>query len=175
MKILNYISELIIPIIFFSMAAFGALRKVAVYDKFVEGAKDGLKTVVGILPTLIGLFTAVSMIRASGIFGIMQSLISPFTRSMSFPTELVPLVVMRLFSSSAAMGMLMDIFKNFGADSFIGRLASTIMGCTETVFYTMSVYFMSVGVKKTRYTLFGAIAANIAGVVASYIIISYAG
>jgi len=175
MKILNYVSDIIIPLIFFGMVAFGASKKVAVYDEFVEGAKDGLKTVLGILPTLIGLFTAVSMIRASGIFDILLNVVSPVAKVAAFPAELLPLVIMRLFSSSAAMGMLMDIFKKFGTDSFIGRLASTIMGCTETVFYTMSVYFMSVGVKKTRYTLFGAIAANIAGIIASYIIISNMG
>ena len=88
----------------------------------------------------------------------------------SFPSELIPLTILRSISSSASLGLVLDLFKQYGPDSFIGRLISIMMGCTETIFYTMSVYFMSIGIKKTRYTLAGAILANLAGVIASFYI-----
>lgn len=105
-------------------------------------------TVVQILPTLIGLMVAVGVLRASGFLDLLGKIFVPIAKMTGFPSELVPLTIVRLFSSSAATGLALDVFKEFGTDSYIGTLASIMMSCTETVFYTMSVYFMAAHVKR---------------------------
>lgn len=167
MKILLMLSDLMIPIVFVYVILYGYAKKIDIYDAFVSGAKDGLKTVLTILPTLVGLMVAVGILRSSGCLDILSNAIEPITEKIGFPKEVVPLTFMRLVSSSASTGILLDIFKNYGPDSFIGRFTSVMMSCTETVFYTMSVYFMAVKITKTRYTLLGALVANFAGIIAS--------
>ena len=146
------------------------LAKVPVYDSFIRGAREGLKTVVHLVPTLIGLMIATGVLRASGFLDFLARLLEPAFSAVSFPGALVPLAVLRMFSSSAATGLLLDVFKQYGADSRIGLTASLMMCCTETIFYTMSVYFMTAGIKKTRYTLCGALLATFAGIAASVIL-----
>ncbi len=141
--------------------------KTPVFQEFTKGAEDGFKVVLGIMPTLVGLMVAIGIMRASGALDMLTGLIKPLTNFLNFPSELVPLITVRLFSASAATSLLLDIFKEFGPDSYIGRLTSIIMSCTETIFYTMSVYFLTAGVKKTRYTLAGALTATLAGIIAS--------
>ena len=170
MKALLYISDLIIPLMFLSIILYGFYMKVKVFDHFVYGAKDGFTTVLNIMPTIIGLMVAVGILRASGALDILVWLVSPFARRLDLPEQSLPLMLMRLVSSSAATGLLLDIFENHGPDSFIGRFVSIMMSTTETVFYTMSVYFMAVKITKTRYTLAGALLANVAGIAASLII-----
>lgn len=169
MQFLIYISNFIIPLLIFYIAGYGLLTKRNVYDDFVKGAADGLKTVAGILPTLIGLMVAVGILRASGFLEFLSSLLGSITEKFSFPSELVPVVIVRMFSSSAATGLVLDIFKEFGPDSYIGLITSIMMSCTETIFYTMSVYFMTAKVKKTRWTLAGALLTTMVGVAASVI------
>jgi len=154
-----------IPLVIFVIVAFGTLKGTPVFDSFIKGAKTGLPTIIGIMPTLIGLMVAVGILRASGALDILSGIAAPATDVVGFPKEALPITFMRLVSSSAATSLLLDIFKNFGPDSFIGRFVSIMMSCTETVFYTMSVYFLSVKIRKTRYTLAGALIANFAGVV----------
>lgn len=173
MKFLLYLSDYIIPFVIFYVVGFGLLMKVNIYNDFVKGAEDGLKVVIGIVPTLVGLMVAIGILRASGTLDILSNFIKPFTEFIHFPSELVPLVTIKMFSSSAATSLLLDIFKEYGPDSYIGRLSSIIMSCTETIFYTMSVYFMTAGVKKTRYTLAGALVATFAGVVASTFVVGF--
>ena len=170
MRLLMVISDFIIPVTVLIVVLFGCVKKVDIYDAFIEGAKEGLRTVWDILPTLIGLMVAVSVLRASGALDILTSLLRPFSTAIGFPVELLPLSMMRLVSSAASTGLLMDLFHTFGPDSFLGRLASVMMSCTETVFYTMSVYFMSVGIRKTRYALSGALIANVVGIAAAYFV-----
>ncbi|MDF2872814.1 MAG: putative rane protein [Anaerocolumna sp.] len=143
------------------------MMKAPVFQEFTKGAEDGFKVVLGIMPTLVGLMVAIGIMRASGALDMLAGLIKPLTNLLNFPSELVPLITVRLFSASAATSLLLDIFKEFGPDSYIGRLTSIIMSCTETIFYTMSVYFLTAGVKKTRYTLAGALTATFAGIIAS--------
>ena len=119
------------------------------------------------MPTLIGLMMAVGILRASGFLEFWAKLLGNITAYVGFPPELIPLAVVKMFSSSAATGLLLDIYKEYGTDSRIGLIASIMMSCTETIFYTMSVYFMSVHVKKTRFTLSGALLATLAGIIAS--------
>lgn len=163
MQILLLISDFIIPVTVLFIVVFGCLKRVDIYEVFLEGAKEGLKTVVEILPTLIGLITAVEVMRAGGLLALLTALIRPLTELVGFPAELAPLSFVRLVSSSAATGLLLDIFADYGPDSFLGRVASVMMSCTETVLYTMSLYFLSVGIRKTRYTLPCALLANLAG------------
>lgn len=170
MDFLLYISNYIVPFILFYIIGYGLLCKVPVFQEFTEGAKDGFKVVLDILPTIIGLMVAVGVLRASTALDLLGELIKPITMRLQFPSELVPLVLIKSLSSSAANSLLIDIFKQFGPDSYLGRLSSVIMSCTETIFYTMSVYFVSAGVKKTRYTLTGVIFATIVGIIASTVL-----
>jgi spore maturation protein B len=155
---------------FIAILGYAFYKKVNMYDNFIDGAKEGFSTILSIMPTLIGLMVAVGMLRASGAIDLFVGFMAPFMKAAGFPKEAVPLSLMRLISSSAATGLLLDIFQTHGPDSFIGRFVSVMMSCTETVFYTMSVYFMSVKITKTRYTLAGALFANVAGILASILI-----
>ena len=167
MNIIVLISALIIPLIIFFIVVYGIIHHTDVYDEFIAGVADGMKTVVGIAPTLVGLMAAVGILRASGFLDFLAGLLSSFTDRVGFPSQLVPLTIVRMFSSSAATGLALDIFKEYGTDSYIGMAASILMSCTETIFYTMSVYFMAAKVKKTRWTLPGALIATLAGITAS--------
>lgn len=170
LKFLIFLSEVSIPLILFYIVGFGILMKCRVYEEFVKGARDGLKTVTGILPTLIGLMVSVGVLRASGFLDMLGEQLGKLTVWAGFPSELVPLAIVRMFSSSAATGLVLDIFREFGTDSHIGLLASVMMSCTETIFYTVSVYFMAAKVTKTRYTIQGALFATFFGIAASVIL-----
>lgn len=170
MQFFLYITDFIVPFIILAIVTYGVLMKTNVYDNFIKGAKSGFFTVVKIMPTLIGLMVAVGILRASGFLDFLSSLIGNFTAYIGFPGELVPLTIVKMFSSSAATGLLLDIFKEYGTDSRLGLIASISMACTETIFYTMSVYFMTAKIKKSRYTLSGAMLATFAGLVASVLL-----
>ena len=168
MNALAHISDIIIPILIFFIVGYGYVSKVKVYECFLDGAKDGLKIVLDIVPTLIGLLVAV--LRASGFFDLLGKLLGPMTEKVGLPAQLMPLLIVKLFSSSAATGLVLDIFKTSGPDSYAGMLTSILMSCTETVFYTMSVYFLAAKVTKTRYTLTGALLSTLAGTIASVVL-----
>lgn len=161
---------MIIPLVIFGIVCYGCLMKVDVYDTFIKGAKSGFFTVIRIMPTLVGLMVAVGILRASGFLDFLSGLIGGFTKYIGFPGELVPLTIVKMFSSSAATGLLLDTFKEYGTDSSLGLIASISMACTETIFYTMSVYFMTAKVSKTRYTLTGALLSTLAGLAASVVL-----
>jgi len=171
--VILYISDLLIPLIFVIVISYAWLKKVSIFDTFIDGVKDGVTTVIDVFPTIIGLLVAVGILRASGFLDIISDVLKPITNTIGFPTEVIPITLMRLVSASAARGLLLDIFANYGPDSFIGRLSSIIMSSTETIFYTMSVYFMSVKITKTKYTLAGALIANFIGVIAAFFITLY--
>ena len=170
MNAMAHLSDIIIPILIFFIVGYGYVSRVKVYETFLKGAKDGLKIVVDIVPTLIGLMVAVGMLRASGFFDMLGKLLGPITEKVGLPAQLMPLLIVKMFSSSAATGLVLDIFKTSGPDSYAGMLTSILMSCTETVFYTMSVYFLAAKVTKTRYTLAGALLATLAGTVASVVL-----
>lgn len=173
MKVFMYVSDFIVPSIVLLVIAYGILEKVKVYDEFVQGAKKGFSTVFKIMPTLIGLMVAVGILRASGFLEFISNILGNITKMIGFPSQLVPLTVVKMFSSSAATGLLLDLYKEYGTDSRLGLTASIMMCCTETIFYTMSVYFMATKVKKTRFTLSGALLATIAGLIASLWLVQY--
>ena len=170
MKIFLYITDLIVPFMILGIVAYGVAKGVKVYDTFIQGAREGFLTVIRIMPTLIGLMVAVGILRASGFLDFLAEGIGRVTAGIGFPGELVPLSLVKMFSSSAATGLLLDLYKKFGTDSFIGLAASIRMSCTETIFYTMSVYFMTAKVTKTRFTLAGALIATFAGLAASVVL-----
>ena len=167
MNFLLYLSNFIIPFVILYIVGYGLLQKTNVYDEFIKGAEDGFQVVKGIMPTLIGLMVAIGVLRDSGTLDLLSNVLKPVVDRLHFPSELVPVVVVKMFSSSAATSLLLDVYKNYGPDSYLGRLASILMSCSETIFYTLSIYFMTAKVKKTRYTLAGALVATLAGVVAS--------
>lgn len=170
MQLFLYISDFIVPFLILAIVSYGILQETNVYDNFIKGARSGFLTVIKIMPTLIGLMVAVGILRASGFLNFISSVIGHFTAYIGFPGQLVPLSIVKMFSSSAATGLLLDIYKESGTDSLAGLIASISMSCTETIFYTMSVYFMSAKVTKTRYTLSGALLATFAGLAASVIL-----
>lgn len=170
MKFFLTISDFIIPLLMFGIVLYGVKKKRPVYDDFVDGARKGMKTVINIMPTLIGLMVGVGVLRASGFLDMLSSVTSSFADKISFPAQLIPLVFVRMFSSSAATGLSLDIFDQYGPDSYIGLVTSIMMSCTETIFYTMSVYYIAAGIKKTRWTLPGALLCTLTGIIASVVL-----
>lgn len=170
MQFILFLSEAIIPVLLFVIVGAGLLRRQKVYEDFLDGAKSGVRTVVEIMPTLVGLMVAVGVLRASGFLDFVSGLLGSLMAGTQFPSELVPIAIVKMFSSSAATGLLLDLYKECGTDSFVGQAASIMLSSTETIFYTMSVYFMSVKVKKTRYTLVGALFATLVGIIASVMV-----
>ena len=165
------LSVIIIPALIFYIVLNGVLNKTDVYDAFVKGAMEGLKTVVSVLPTLVGLMVAVGVLRASGFLSMLGEIFGGLTERAGVDAEFVPLVFIKMFSSSAATGLVLDIFEQYGPDSRTGLLTSIMMSCTETCFYTMSVYYMAAKVKKTRWTLPGALLATVVGIAASVVMV----
>ena len=163
---LSNLSNILIPLIVFYIVGYGIASGVRVYETFVEGAKEGLKTVVSIMPTMVGLMIAVGVLRSSGLLEFIAGLLRTPLSYLKVRSELVPLFCVKMFSSSAAAGLLLDIYKKYGTDSLM-------MSSTETIFYTMSVYFLAAKVTKTGYTLKGALLATTAGTVASLILACY--
>lgn len=173
MKFLSYLSEFMIPILIFYIVAMGVAAKRNVYEDFMKGAKEGIGTVVKIMPTMIALMVAVNVLRASGFLEMLAEVIKPLAEKIGLPAPLVPLAVIKSFSGSGATGLLLDLFKQYGADSLIGKIGALMLSSTETIFYTMSLYFVTSGIKKTRYTLAGCLISTLAGIVASILLAAY--
>lgn len=170
MKVIMYMSDFLVPILIFYILGYGLLQKVPVFDSFTKGAKEGWGVVKTILPTLVGLMMGVGVLRASGFLDWMTQCLEIVTAPLHIPSPLLPVILVRMLSSSAATGLVLDIFKEYGADSQVGYAASILLSCTEAVFYTMSVYFLAAKIKKTRYTLPGALLATFVGVMASLLL-----
>lgn len=155
----------IIPIIILLILTYGYVKGVKVYEVFIEGAKEGLTITYRIFPYIAAMLLAVGMLRVSGGLDFILSILSPITKLVGIPEEVMPLVIMKPLSGSGALGVLADIMKRVGPDSFSGIVACTIMSSTETIFYTITVYFGSIGIKSIRHTLAAALIAEMAGVI----------
>lgn len=153
----------VIPAVLFIIIVFALIKKLPVFDLFLQGARQGIGSVFKIIPSIIGLVCAVSMLRASGLLDALIALVSPVLEPLGFPAELLPLSLLRPVSGGGSLAVLDDIYKNFGADSFIGRAASVMMGSTETTFYAIAVYYGSIGISKTRHTVPAALMADFTG------------
>ncbi len=163
---------LIIPIIIGTILIFGLMKKVPVFDTFMDGAKQGLKSSVSIVVPLVGLITAVSMIKVSGALDVFTSLFKPIAEFIGFPEQLLPLMLLRPVSGSGALALTDNLFSTYGVDSFIGRVGAVMMGSTETTFYAMAIYFGCIGIKKTRHTVPAAVAADITGYIISILMVN---
>ena len=164
------LSDCVIPAVMFLVVGYGLLRRVKVYEAFLKGAKEGMLVVVRIVPTLIGLIVGVGVLRASGFFALPGRVLAPAAELLHLPAEVISLLAVKAFSSSAATGLLLDILATYGPDSYEGFLSGLLMSCTETIFYTMSVYFLAAGVTKTRYTIKGALLATLTGTAMSVLL-----
>lgn len=173
MYVIEVIAQGIIPIIIFIVVLWSALSGDKVYEHFTRGALKGLRITAELLPTLIGLLVAVGVLRASGAIDALCSLVGGLTDKVGFPAQVVPVAFVKIFSSSAATGLMLDIFKNNGADSYEGLLAALILSSTETLIYTISVYYMSVKVTRTRWTVAGALISMAAGIAGSVLVLQF--
>ena len=167
MRVLNYISNLAMPLIILIIVFYSLIERKKAFDIFLDGAKDGLNIVLNIFPTLIGLFVAIGALRSSGILDLIINFVTPILDILNFPSEIMPLAILRPISGSSSIAIATDIMKNFGVDSNIGIIAATIMGSTETTLYTIAVYTSSVKIKKTSFVLWAALTADIVGMLAS--------
>lgn len=172
MEIVNYLSNIAMPFMIFIIVIYGLIEKNKIFDTFLEGAKEGIEIVFNIFPTLIGLFVAIGALRSSGIIDAIVNFLNPVLKIIQFPSEVMPLAILRPISGSGSMAIATDIMKNFGVDSNIGLIASVIMGSTETTLYTIAVYTSSVGIKKTRLIIIPALIADIVGMIVSVIVCS---
>lgn len=170
MQIVNFLSASAIPVIIVVIILYGIKEKKKVFDVFLDGAKEGMEIVFKMFPTLLGIFLAVGMLRISGLIDGIVNLITPFTDFLEIPSNILPLTVLRPISGSASMAVAVDIMQNYGVDTLTGIITSTIMGSTETTFYTIAIYTSAVGIKKTRGILIAALAADVAGMLASTVI-----
>ena len=170
MKIFNYISTIAVTVVIIIIFIYGIADKKKVYDIFVEGATEGMSIVIKIFPTLLGIFLAVGVLRSSGLLEIITRAVSVFTNKVGFPSEVMPLAMLRPISGSASLAVATDIMKTYGVDSKIGLITSTIMGSTETTFYTIAIYTGSIGVKKIRFVLAAALIADFVGMLTSAIV-----
>ncbi|MBQ4564144.1 MAG: spore maturation protein [Lachnospiraceae bacterium] len=167
MQLFIYISNLLVPMFILFVAASGLMHRRPVFDDFLRGAKSGLKTTVEILPSLVGLIMAVQVLRASGFMEEIAGWLGALIPENVLPGSVIPALLVRMFSNSAATGLALDVFEQYGPDSLPGLIVSIGLGATESLFYVMSVYLGSVGVRKSRYILPGALAATAAGLIVS--------
>ena len=163
-SVLVWLSSAILPFSIFYIVGFGLLAKRPVFDDFLAGAAKGMKTTAEIFPTLAALLISVRILRVSGFLDFLGMMLKAPAMVLHIPQELVPVALFRLVSNSAATGLMLDIFKEHGPDSPLGVMASLLLSSSETVFYCLSVYFGSIGIRKSRYTLPGALIATIVGI-----------
>ncbi|MGD8779792.1 MAG: nucleoside recognition domain-containing protein [Ignavibacteria bacterium] len=171
--IIEVISVIAIPLIIILFIGFGAVRKVKVYEEFVEGAKEGFNIAVKIIPYLVAMLMAIGIFRAGGAMEILIYVISPLTDLIGFPAEALPMAMMRPLSGSGSLGIMTEMISIHGADSFLGVLVSTLFGSTETTFYVIAVYFGSVNIRKTRHALAAGLMADLAGMLGALFIVKF--
>lgn len=163
--VMNVISKYTIPIIVMGIVGYGQFKKVKLYETFTEGAKEGFKTAVMIIPFLVAMLVGIGVFRASGGMDLIVKLLNPITSIFKIPGEVLPLSGMRLLSGGGARGAFADMLTTYGADSLLGRMSAVIMGSTQTTFYIIAVYFGSIGIKDTRHALPSALIGDFFGVI----------
>lgn len=157
---LDALSYWILPVTVTATVAFGLWKRVKVFDCFMEGAKRGLHTVYELLPSITGLVVAVTMLRASGALTILADVFAPVAEKLNIPPEVIPMALMSPVSGGGSMTFFEQVLKEHGPDSFLGQVASVLMGSTDTTLYAVTVYFSAVGIKKTRHTLYAGLIAD---------------
>ena len=171
MKNLNKFSFYIVPILITIIIGFGLINKVDIFSAFISGSKEGLHSTFSIVPSLVGLITAVTMLNASGFLDVFSSFANLFFKSLNIPSQVVPLMILRPISGSGSLAILDNILSSCGPDSLTGKIASVLMGSTETTFYTIAVYFGAVNIKNFRHALPCALIADIASFILSCVFV----
>jgi spore maturation protein B len=171
--IFEQISLWAIPVLLVAIPLVGMIRKIKVYDVFIEGAKEGFQVAVRIIPFLVGILVAIGMFRGSGAMDLLTDAVRPAMSVINFPPEVFPLAVLRPLSGSGSLALTTDIVKRFGPDSLLGRTAATMYGSSETLFYVLAVYFGAVGVKRTRHAIPSAIVGDIVAAIVAVAICSW--
>ena len=161
------IFAMLVPFLMLGVSLWGLVKKVDLWGALIAGAQDGLKVLLRIVPALIGLLTAVYMLRASGALELLGTAVGPFLQKVGIPAEVIGLLLVRPVSGSAALGVGAELISAYGPDSLVGRTAAVMLGSTETTFYTVAVYFGAAGVAKTRYAIPAALCADVAGFLAA--------
>jgi spore maturation protein B len=168
--LVNWLSVLAIPMIILFFIGYAGIKKVKVYEVFVEGAKEGFEVGIKIIPYLVAMLVAIAMFRACGAIDIITSLAAPLTKAIGMAPELLPMALMRPLSGSGSLGVMTELMNTHGVDSLIGFTASTMFGSTETTFYVVAVYFGAVGIRKTRYAIAAGLLADVAGLVTAVLV-----
>ena len=166
-QVMNTISLWALPVIILTILTAGLFKRVPLYETFTDGAKDGFKDAVGIIPYLVAIIVAISMFRASGIIEMIESAFAPLLAHFHVPADTIPLMIVRSLSGSAALGVFSDIANNFGPDDYATKLSAVMVGSSETTFYVLAVYFGSVGISKLRYAMLTGLLADFIGIVAA--------
>lgn len=165
--ILSAISLWAVPVMLVGIPLIGIIRKVKVYDVFVDGAKEGFDVAVRIIPFLVGILVAIGMFRGSGAMDLLTNALKPVMGAIGFPAELFPLAILRTLTGSGSLAFTTDLVKTYGPDSLIGRMAATMYGSSETTFYVLAVYFGAVGVKRTRHAVPAALIGDVVAAIAT--------
>ena len=169
-QIINGVSALAIPLVIAIIPTYAYFKKVKVYEVFVEGAKEGFNIGVKIIPFLVAILAVIGVFRATGAMELLVQILGPITEKVGMPAEMLTMAITRPLSGSGALGVMTDLINTHGADSFIGQMASTMMGSTETTFYVLAVYFGSVGIKNERHAVPAALLADLTGIIATVFI-----
>ena len=167
---MNNLSLYILPLMILGILIAGMIKKVPIYEEFVEGAKDGFKVSISIIPYLIAIIVGISMFKASGAIDLVSNLIGSILAKLSVPVDIIPIMITRSLSGSATLGLFSDIVSTHGAESYVTKLAAVMVGSSETTFYVLAVYFGSIGIKKYRYALLTGIIADITGIVLAILV-----
>lgn len=167
---LSIISQYILPTLILAILIFGFIKKIPIYEEFIDGAKDGFKVSITIIPYLVALIVAITMFRASGALDFLTQVFSPLLQKLSIPADIIPIMFTRSLSGSATLGLFSEIANNYGAENFLTKLAAIMVGSSETTFYVLSVYFGAVGIKKFKYAILTGIIADITGIVLAILV-----
>lgn len=169
---IEQISSFIIPLLVLIVVGYGIIKKINVYDVFVEGATESFDMVLTMFPCLLGMIFGINIFLKSNVLNYVFALLKPAFAQLNVPTEIFPMMILRPISGSSSLAILNNLFATYGPDSFIGKLASVIQGSTDTTFYILTLYFGSIGIKKIRYSLWAGLAADVIGIVSAVVIVN---
>lgn len=172
-SLMNTISLWALPAIIILILTMGLLKKVPIYEVFTEGAKDGFKVAVNIIPYLVAIMVAISMFRASGIIELIGNALAPILTHFNVPADTIPVMIVRSLSGSAALGVFSDVAHNLGPDNYATKLSAIMVGSSETTFYVLAVYFGAVGISKLRYALLVGLLADFVGILAAILVCNW--
>lgn len=170
---INLLSLYALPFIIVLILTLAIFKKVPVYEEFTEGAKDGFRVAVNIIPYLVAIIVGISMFRASGAMDSLAGMLAPILNHFSIPADSLPIMITRSLSGSATLGLFTDIANKFGPDAYVTKLCAVIVGSSETTFYVLSVYFGSIGIKKFRYAIAVGLLADIIGIIGAVLVCSW--